>query len=72
MDKSIKTLDKKDMKVQTRRYNSLVVEKLSTEHGFTKMYIRQCLSGDRDSLTADTIRKQYKELDKKVNEALNH
>lgn len=52
-------------------YNTLVVKKLSKKHGFTEYYIRQCLRGDRNSLTSDTIRKQYKELVKKVEETLN-
>jgi len=53
------------------KYNPLVIEQLSARHGFTKIFIRQCLKGDRNSITADTIRKEYKELVKKVTEALN-
>ena len=52
-------------------YNTLVVEQLSSKHGFTKRFIRQCLSGERVSLTADTICRDYKDLVKKVNTALN-
>lgn len=53
------------------RYNPVVVQQLSEKHGFTKIFIRQCLKGDRNSLTADTIRKEYKDLVKKVTAALN-
>lgn len=52
-------------------YNTLVVKKLSEKHGLTDYYIRQCLRGDRNSLTSDTIRKEYKQLVKKVEETLN-
>lgn len=58
------------MKPQTRRYNTVVVAELSERYEFTKMFIRQCLSGNRNSLTADRIRKEYKELVKKVENAL--
>lgn len=61
-----------DKNTQKRnKWNSLVVNKLSEKHGFTTYYIRQCLKGDRDSLTSDTIRKEYKELTKEVEDALN-
>ncbi len=52
-------------------YNKVVVNKLSEKYGFTKHYIRQCLRGDRNSLTSDTIRKEYNGLVKKVEKALN-
>lgn len=51
-------------------YNTVVVNELSNKHGFTKIFIRQCLKGDRNSITADTIRKEYKELKTKVENAL--
>lgn len=58
-------------KENRNKYNPLVVEQLSEKHGFTKIFIRQCLKGDRNSLTADTIRKEYSELEKKVQNALS-
>ncbi|MBI1838253.1 MAG: hypothetical protein HYR91_13410 [Flavobacteriia bacterium] len=54
---------------QARRYNTIAVERLSVKHGFTKRFIRQCISGDRTSQTADTIKKDYKELVSKITES---
>ena len=62
MDKSTK---------KNNKYNSQVVNKLSEKYGFTTQYIRQCLRGDRNSLTSDTIRKEYKKLAKEVDTVLN-
>jgi len=53
-----------------RTYNPLVIARLVEKHGFTKKYIQQCLRGDRKCVTADTIIKDYKELDKAVAQAL--
>ena len=61
------------MRKNTRKntkWNVLVINKLSSIHGFSTFYIRQCLRGDRNNITADTIRKQYKEMDAKVEQAL--
>lgn len=52
-------------------YNYTAVSALSKRYGLTKMYIRQCLRGDRNNLTADTIRKDYKALVKEVNELID-
>ena len=52
------------------KFNSQVVNALSEKHGFTTQYIRQCLRGDRNSLTSDTIRKQYAQLTKEVENIL--
>ena len=61
MDKSTK---------KNNSFNSAVINALSDKHGFTTRFIRQCLTGDRNSLTADTIRKEYKTLVKEVEEIL--
>lgn len=52
-------------------FNSQVVNKLSEKHGLTPYYIRQCLKNERNSITSDTIRKEYKQLVKQVNQVLN-
>lgn len=52
-------------------FNSQVVNKLSEKHGLTAYYIRQCLKNERNSITSDTIRKEYKQLVKQVNQVLN-
>ena len=54
------------------KWNSLVVNKLSEKHGFTGYYIRQCLKGERNSLTSDTIRKEYKQLVLKIENFLKN
>lgn len=58
------------MTTQTRRYNLLVVETLSKKHGFSKYYIRQCVAGSRKGITPDTIKKEYKEMSAKIDEAI--
>ncbi len=55
---------------KNNKFNSQVVNALSKKHGFTTQYIRQCLRGDRNSLTSDTIREQYKKLTKEVDNIL--
>lgn len=62
-------MDKSNQKRNS--YNTMVITQLSKQHGLTKRFIRQCLSGDRVSLTAETICKEYKYLVKKVEAALN-
>lgn len=52
-------------------FNSQVVNKLSEKYELTPYYIRQCLKGERNSITSDTIRKEYRRLKKEVENALN-
>lgn len=47
-------------------YNPVAIKALSDKYDLTKYYIRACIRGDRNSLTADTIRKEYKTLVKKI------
>ncbi len=47
-----------------RIYNAEILNALVEKHGFTKMFIQQCLRGDRNSKTADTIRKEYAALNR--------
>lgn len=53
-------------------YNPLVIDQLVKVYGFSKSYIRQCLDGSRQALIADTLKKEYKNLENRVNEALNN
>ena len=62
MDKGIKI---------PRKFNPLVVEKLSVKFGLSKTYIRQCLNKTRNSFTADTICKEYKKYEHEINNVLN-
>ncbi len=52
-------------------YNYLVVTRISKKYGVTKSYTRMCLRGDRVCETCDTIKKEYKQLVKQVETALN-
>ena len=70
MSKSKQTSSTDKLTNQARRYNPVVVQELADKHGFTKMFIRQCIRGDRTSITAETIAKEYKLLVAKVNDAL--
>ena len=63
MDKGIKI---------PRKFNPLVVEKLSVKFGLSKTYIRQCLNKTRNSETADTVSKEYKQYEKEINNVLKN
>lgn len=63
MDKGIKI---------PRKFNPLVVEKLSVKFGLSKTYIRQCLNKTRNSETADTVCKEYKQYEKEINNILKN
>ena len=43
-------------------YNTEILTALSEEFGLTKRFVRMCIAGDAKSLTAETIRKKYKEM----------
>lgn len=60
------------MTVQTRKYNLLVVDKLLEKYGFTKYYIRQCVSGNKKGITPDIIKREYDQMVAKIEEALNN
>lgn len=55
-------MKKNSLPIQTQKYNKQSVETLSVKYGFTKQFIRQCLRGDRTSLTAITIKDEYKQI----------
>lgn len=54
-----------------RKFNPLVVEKLSVRFGLSKYYIRQCLNKQRNNETADTICKEYRNYEKQIYNVLN-
>lgn len=68
--KTIKTMSENTTKYQ--KFNSQVVNKLEQKFRLTGYYIRQCLKNERNSITADTIKKEYKRLVKQVEAALNN
>lgn len=51
-------------------YNQQIIKALVDKHGFTPFFIRQCLSGHRNSITADKIRVDYKMLEKELKETI--
>lgn len=53
------------------KYNQTVIEQLILKHGFSRRFIHQCLSGERHSVTSETICKDYKTLIAKVEKAIN-
>ncbi len=58
-------------KNKQNKYNTLVINKLVEKYGFTGYYIRQCLRGDRNSITADLLRKEYNGLNKAIKKLLD-
>ena len=47
-------------------YDQRILEALVSKYGLTTTYIRQCLSGNNTSITADKIKADYKALEKGV------
>lgn len=61
----------KSSNTKQNSYNVTAVNALHKRYGLSKQYIRQCLRGDRNNSTADTIRKDYAELVKEINQLIN-
>lgn len=57
---------------KNEKWNALVINRLSEKYGLSSYYVRQCLKGYKDSITSNTIRKEYREMDAKVAQALNN
>lgn len=51
-------------------YNVIAVTAISNNLKISKQYVRQCIRGDRNSISADNIKKNYYELVKKIERAL--
>lgn len=58
------------MEILTKKYNLLVVDALSEKYGLSKYYIKQSISGNRKGKTPETLKAEYLELVKKINEIL--
>ncbi len=52
-------------------YNSLIVDRLKKKYGVSRRYITMSLSGDRVSETSDSIKKDYRRLSERIDQALN-
>jgi hypothetical protein len=57
--------DKNNTK-KNNSYNVVAVTAISEKRGLSKQYIRQCLKGDRKSISADQILKEYRELVREI------
>lgn len=64
-------MDKETKKNKRFTYNQQIIKAIVEKHGFTAFFIRQCLSGNRNSISADKIKKDYKILEKKIKEAID-
>lgn len=51
-------------------YDQRIVEALVSKYGLTKVYIRTCLRGGYDAITADKVKADYKLLEKKFKQVL--
>lgn len=47
-------------------YNVFVINAISEKRGISKQYIRQCIKGDRNSISADIIKKEYYDIVRKI------
>ncbi len=54
------------------KYNDLVVKKLAEKHKISTSYVRKSLKGDRTGIFPDLIIKEYKELNKIIDDTLNN
>jgi hypothetical protein len=52
------------------KYNQSAINGLAVKYGFSKRYVRECISGRRKCVTGDTIRKDYNEMLRKIDEAI--
>lgn len=43
-------------------YNTEIVKALSAAYEFSEYFIRECIRGNKKSLTADKIRKEYNDM----------
>ena len=62
-------MDKNNTK-KNNSYNVVAVNAISDKLKISKQYVRQCIRGDRNSISADNIKKDYLELVRKIQKAL--
>jgi hypothetical protein len=62
-------MDKNNIK-KNNSYNVIAVNAISVKFKISKQYVRQCIKGDRNSISADNIKKDYQELVRKIEKAL--
>ena len=62
-------MDKNRIKTNNS-YNNLAIKAISEKFKISKQYLRQCIRGDRNSISADIIKKDYFELVRKIDKLL--
>lgn len=55
---------------KNNNYNAKIVDRLKVKYGVSKRFVTMSLSGDRKSETSNTIKKDYKLMDKAITELL--
>ena len=63
-------MSKGTKKTKKYTYDQRILKALTEKYGLTTVYIRQCLSGQNLSITADKIKSDYKELEKSFQNAI--
>ena len=63
-------MSKTNQKNKKYTYDPKILDALVTKYGMTKVYIRMCLRGSNNSLTADKVQADYKLLKAQFNETL--
>ncbi|WP_312090924.1 hypothetical protein [Chryseobacterium sp.] len=57
-------------------FNTQIVKVLSSGYNVTEYFVRECIKGNKKSLTADQIKKKYNELNSptlnKIEEFINN
>ena len=64
-------MSKETKKNKKYTYDQRILQALVKKYGLTTTYIRQCLSGQNLSITADKIKADYKNLEKGVQETID-
>ena len=63
-------MDKNTIK-KNKSYNVVAVNYISIKWKISKQYVRQCIRGDRNSISADNIKKEYLDLVRKIDKLLS-
>ena len=63
-------MDKNTTK-KNKSYNVVAVNYISIKWKISKQYVRQCIRGDRNSISADNIKKEYLDLVRKIDKLLS-
>jgi hypothetical protein len=64
-------MDKNNTK-KYNKYNEISLEALYLKYNVTKYYIRQCISGRKTGLLADSIMKDYKIMEMERKQIVNN